>query len=101
MDGTFSDSLNVPTVDTFYGFKFNASDTGITNIVGGNIIVLSTLTFAEGGASGGNIEARGPVIVGANFDGGTSTLTFSGSSASGISIQTFDLSNGGAAQYDG
>jgi hypothetical protein len=56
---------------------------------GDQVIVTGTLLLTEGGSTGGTLEPQGDVTIASTFDGGTTSLIFSGSAT-----QSFNLTGG-------
>ncbi|MBI4408045.1 MAG: cadherin-like domain-containing protein, partial [Candidatus Kerfeldbacteria bacterium] len=95
-------TIDVNSTETFYNLTFNQT-TGNTKTVANSdtLNVSNTLTLTEGIITqttipaAGSLSVSGNVTVGTGFDGGTATLTFTGSGT-----QTFDLT-GGEATFNG
>lgn len=74
-DNTSTRTTDVNTSETFYNLTLAASNNSNRVVASGDtLIVLGALTLTDGQLSTGTIEARGDVIHGAGFDGGTGTL---------------------------
>src|SRR5438876_599073 len=92
--GTFNGNTGnielAPAGEIFNNINFNLNDGQIRNLFGGSPVATGQLAFNDGKLGNNIIEGRAAVVVGANFDGGNASLTFSGSAN-----QTF-TNNGGA-----
>lgn len=90
--------IHVPFGETFYNLTYNGSDVNrdLVFTAGHKAIVLNTLTLTNGQVQNGTLEARGNVVVGSSYDGGSTALVFAGEAAN----QTFNLS-GAEAMFDG
>ena len=88
-----STALNVNVTQTFNNLRFNETNTaqGVTISSGDTLVVTGTTTLQDGFINTGTIEARGDVVVSSTFGGGTSPLVFTGTSTSGKTNQTLDL----------
>ena len=91
-------TLDVPTTLTFYNVIINSSVGGcdppkITTAAGDTIIAANDFTQTDGQLYG-TWEVQGNVIIGSGADGGTGTLTMTGSGA-----KTYAYSAGGAGPY--
>lgn len=84
-------NYNVNVSATFNNFTLNK--TNAINIASGDtLIVTGTLRLVNGSILGpGALEARGNVEILSTLDTNTAPLIFSGSSASGLATQTWDL----------
>ncbi|MCA1634041.1 MAG: immunoglobulin domain-containing protein [Acidobacteria bacterium] len=67
-------NLGVPGSETFNNLTFSAVNQTKTITNGGTLIVLGTLTLADGSISAGTIEAQADVIHQSSFDGGNTTI---------------------------
>lgn len=89
-------TYNTYTSDNFYALTIDKDHNTTLTISSGDIMyVLSTLTFSNGKLSGGNVSSYSNVTVQSGYDGGTTSLTFLGSST-----QYFDLT-GATSNYQG
>jgi hypothetical protein len=81
------------TSPTLNHLTVNKDNNAFFNLFNGNLVVTGALTLTDGRFDpngGGGLVAQGPVTVGANFDGGSGPLSFTGSDP-----QVF-TNNGGA-----
>ncbi len=77
-DGAAS-SVDVMGTETFYNLQISKTTTISQTISAGDtLITTGTLTFRDGKADGGTLEARGNVSLIFGFDGGTAPLNFTG-----------------------
>ncbi|MDD5055254.1 MAG: SdrD B-like domain-containing protein [Candidatus Peribacteraceae bacterium] len=79
-DSPFARSINVDTSETFHDVTFNATANsyGFTIATGDTIIVEGTLTVINGVVNTGTIDARERIVLQSTADGGTASLTLSG-----------------------
>jgi|GEM_PF-805663 len=68
--GSGTSNHNVDTSETFYNLTLNPGGGTKTLAAGDAFIVTGTLTLSNGNFGGGTIDARGPIVHGAAFDGG-------------------------------
>ncbi|HEV7745972.1 MAG TPA: DUF4214 domain-containing protein [Pyrinomonadaceae bacterium] len=80
--GTFVLDGNGEFDHNFTGVTFNNltinKGHGMRVFLNSTLVVAGTMTLADGLTNTGTLEARGAVVVGAAFDGGTGDLTFAG-----------------------
>lgn len=87
----FSGNIGVSSSETFNNLTFNAINQIKTITNSGKLIVLGTLTLADGSISAGTIEAQAAVIHQSSFDGGSTTIRIVQPTA-----RTITLSAGGS-----
>lgn len=92
-------TMDLPTTLTVQNFTVNRGGSIFTLGSGDTLVVTGTLALNTGQLSAGTFEARGNVTVG-SLSANTMGLLFSGSSASGLANQTFDLT-GATSSFNG
>ncbi len=82
-----SSSVDVATTETFSALTINKTDGQTLTIASGDTLsAVGLLTLTNGAVATGTLDAQGNVTVGSGYDGGSASLTFTGTAA-----QTFDL----------
>lgn len=91
-----SQTLNVASTENYHHLVISKIHTGSLTISSGDTMVAEgNLTLTDGSLATGTIEAKGNVTSGANWDGGSATIKFSGTTA-----QVWDLT-GGTDKWNG
>lgn len=100
INGSGTEYININTSESFYNLTFNKTNATITVQSGDILVVNNTLTLTDGYVNYintiGYMDAKGNVSIGANFDGGSEPLRFSGSAVT----QTFYSYNAGGFNAD-
>lgn len=82
----FSANIGVPGTGTFHHVTFNALNQNKAITSGGRLVVLGTLTLADGSITAGSIDAQAGVVHQSTFDGGSTTLRILGAAPRAITL---------------
>jgi hypothetical protein len=88
----FTGTANVATNETFYNLTFNLGTTASTFAItsGDTLTTVGTVTLTNGNLNTGTLNAEGNLVHSSTFDGGSATITITGSAT-----RTIDLVGGG------
>ncbi|MBI4407912.1 MAG: cadherin-like domain-containing protein [Candidatus Kerfeldbacteria bacterium] len=90
-----SPTFDVMGTETFGSLTMNGSNNGAKVITSGDtLLVTGTFTLNEGLINTGTLEVQGDVTIASGFDGGSTTMKFSGSATQSFTLASAGLFNG-------